>query len=415
MRKRQKKKILEILALACAQILLTIIVLAGFDLFHHVLPERKQQRDGMIKPIGAVITTAPTAAPEAPTAAPEAPTAAPEAAPAMAAPETAVPERPASPAPIATPAAAPTPATIPATTASAAGETSLRAAAGPDSADPPAEPELPAAPKETDMPRPRTLRERFAEHFSEEIIVTESSYTSPNISVTIEKVERPPEFPDIVYFFADIYLADINCFQAAFPVSGTFAEARYIARDNHAILAVNGDCMVSLQQGLAVRNGMIYHQMPGVSDYCALYRDGTMETFGPDEYMEEEILAREPVHVWQFGPELLDDEGNPLDEFNISRSLLPAHPRTALGYYEPGHYCFVVVDGRSRGYSEGATMEELARLMKTLGCTAAFNLDGGASSAMVFNNSLVNQPSGVREINDMLIIREPEAETSEIS
>jgi len=392
MRERQKKKILGALALICAQILLTLVVLAVFDLFHHVLPARRQQREGMIKPIGAVVTATP------------------DATPAMAAPETSVPETPAA----LELSAAPTPTVIPASTASSAEGTELRAEAGPNPADPPAEPELPPAPEETDTLRPRTLRERFAEHFSEEIIVTENSYTSPNISITIEKVEKPPEFPDMVYFFADIYLADINCFQAAFPASSTFAEARYIARDNHAILAVNGDCMVSLQQGLAIRNGMIYQQSPGVSDYCALYRDGTMETFRPDEYTQEEILAREPVQVWQFGPELLDDEGNPLEQFNISRTLQAVNPRTALGYYEPGHYCFVVVDGRRPEYSEGATMEALARLMKTLGCTAAFNLDGGASSAMVFNDSLVNLPSGFREINDMLIIREPE-ETNEIS
>ena len=100
--------------------------------------------------------------------------------------------------------------------------------------------------------------------------------------------------------------------------------------------------------------------------------------------------------------------GVPLEEFNISRSLLKVNPRTALGYYEPGHYCFVVVDGRQPGYSQGASMETLARLMSSLGCAAAFNLDGGASSAMVFQDKLVNRPSGHREINDMLIIREPE-------
>ncbi|MBR5095012.1 MAG: phosphodiester glycosidase family protein, partial [Oscillospiraceae bacterium] len=88
--------------------------------------------------------------------------------------------------------------------------------------------------------------------------------------------------------------------------------------------------------------------------------------------------------------------------------LRPVHPRTAIGYYEPGHYCFVVVDGRQWGHSDGAEIADLARLMESLGCTLAYNLDGGASSMMIFHGKTVDKPSnGGRYINDMLIITEP--------
>ncbi len=351
MKSGHEGKAKRILTLLLVQILLTIAVLACFDLFHHVLPDRKRQREGMAEPIGAVAVTAPAAAQETHPA----------------------PDPPAAPAIL----------------------------------PPDPSPEPAATPEPTPTPEP-TLRERFAEHFSEDVISTESTYTSPYLAVTVEKIERAEPFPDMTFFVADIYVADAECFQAAFPLSATYAEAKYIARDNHAVLAINGDCMAAIRQGLLVRNGMIYQQSSGTSDYCVLYRDGSMATFGPDACTEEEILAQNPMQVWQFGPALLDENGAPLEEFNISRSLLKVNPRTALGYYEPGHYCFVVVDGRQPGYSQGASMETLARLMSSLGCAAAFNLDGGASSAMVFQDKLVNRPSGHREINDMLIIREPE-------
>ncbi len=247
-------------------------------------------------------------------------------------------------------------------------------------------------------------KSRTAEPFSEITEVTENSYKSRNISIKIEKEEKSPEFPRMTYYVADIYLKDTGSFQTAFPEKGTYAMAESIAAET--ILAINGDCMAALQQGLVIRNGMIYQDLPGQSDYCVLYRDGSMETFGPTEFSTEEILAREPIHVWQFGPALLEKDGQPRTSFNISSSLLDVHPRTALGYYEPGHYCFVVVDGRQRGYSDGASMEELAALMSSLGCTSAFNLDGGASSVMIFNGKTVNRPSASRELNDMLAIRE---------
>ena len=43
----------------------------------------------------------------------------------------------------------------------------------------------------------------------------------------------------------------------------------------------------------------------------------------------------------------------------------------------------VVVDGRQTFYSEGITLNELARLMNFLGAQYAMNLDGGGSSTMV--------------------------------
>jgi exopolysaccharide biosynthesis protein len=41
------------------------------------------------------------------------------------------------------------------------------------------------------------------------------------------------------------------------------------------------------------------------------------------------------------------------------------------------------VDGRQPFYSEGITLNELARLMISLGAQDAMNLDGGGSSTMV--------------------------------
>ena len=65
----------------------------------------------------------------------------------------------------------------------------------------------------------------------------------------------------------------------------------------------------------------------------------------------------------------------------------------------------VVVDGR--GESAGFTLPDLSQLFYDLGCTAAYNLDGGNSSIMVWNNAVINEPSGGgRESSDALLITE---------
>jgi len=68
-------------------------------------------------------------------------------------------------------------------------------------------------------------------------------------------------------------------------------------------------------------------------------------------------------------------------------------PRTIVGIAKNGDLILVTVDGREPGTSEGSTLSEEADLMKSLGAVTAMNLDGGGSTAMAVNGSLVNQTS----------------------
>ena len=100
------------------------------------------------------------------------------------------------------------------------------------------------------------------------------------------------------------------------------------------------------------------------------------------------------------GPALLDADGKSTE---IRHALAGPNPRTAIGYYEPGHYCFVVVDGR--GESFGISLNNLSILMHDLGCVAAYNLDGGASAQMYWNGAIINAPSGKnRAISDIIYL-----------
>lgn len=59
-------------------------------------------------------------------------------------------------------------------------------------------------------------------------------------------------------------------------------------------------------------------------------------------------------------------------------------PRTAIGVDKnERNMIIVVVDGRLPGYSEGATLQELAQIMIEFGTFFAMNLDGGGSSTLV--------------------------------
>ncbi len=115
-----------------------------------------------------------------------------------------------------------------------------------------------------------------------------------------------------------------------------------------------------------------------------------------------------------FGPALVADGAvlDGIDDVEVdtnfgNHSIQGDQPRTAIGVVDDNHLLVVVVDGRSAGYSAGATMTELATLMKGLGAVTAYNLDGGGSSTLWFDGEVVNRPSngGERGTSDILYIK----------
>jgi hypothetical protein len=72
-------------------------------------------------------------------------------------------------------------------------------------------------------------------------------------------------------------------------------------------------------------------------------------------------------------------------------------PRTAVGMTRDDRYLLVTVDGRRPGYSVGATLSELASLMRELGAVEALNLDGGGSTTMWLRGRTLGRPSDGHE------------------
>jgi exopolysaccharide biosynthesis protein len=71
-----------------------------------------------------------------------------------------------------------------------------------------------------------------------------------------------------------------------------------------------------------------------------------------------------------------------------------------------GRLILVTVDGRQPTVSEGVTISEGAALMRSLGAVSAMNLDGGGSTAMAVNGTLVNHTSdqtGERPDGDFVV------------
>jgi exopolysaccharide biosynthesis protein len=254
-------------------------------------------------------------------------------------------------------------------------------------------------------------KDKFANQFSDTIISNDTTYKSPDISITISRQSYETNRSDpseagkhlqygtkISYVLADIYISDINCIRTTFAkdtygIGYTESLVSMSSRLN-SLLAVNGDSYSNSRNadnGTIVRNGVIYRNKKTSQETCVLRKDGTMKIYPPGKISRKELTQTGAWQSWVFGPSLLDENGKPKQNFITWPYIRESHPRTAIGYFEPGHYCLLVVDGRQSS-SRGMYLEEMASLFAKLGCRAAYNLDGGHCSFMTKDTAVVNHP-----------------------
>ncbi|SHH46152.1 Predicted protein [Clostridium grantii DSM 8605] len=255
--------------------------------------------------------------------------------------------------------------------------------------------------------------------WSNDIEYDASSYKSDNIEINIETVETGSGSNKITYYVADVVLSDASYLNSALAKdsfgSNITEDTSVIAENHNAIFAINGDYYGFRDDGVVIRNGVLYRDNPTRTG-AAFYSDGNMLTYDETEISAEELLDSGVMDTYSFGPILIsngvvteDFEDTAIDTNVGNRTIENSNPRTGFGMIEPNHFVFVVVDGRSTGYSKGMTLTEFANVFEELGCVEAYNLDGGGSSTMYFMGEVVNDPLGKgdeRGVSDIIYIGE---------
>lgn len=109
---------------------------------------------------------------------------------------------------------------------------------------------------------------------------------------------------------------------------------------------------------------------------------------------EARLRADGLVHAIQAGPMLLRRGRNITARSRHGERMFvrdKRHPRTAVGLRGSVLH-LLVVDGRQKS-SRGATLDELAAMLRALGVTDAINFDGGGSSTMILRGRCLNAAS----------------------
>ena len=217
----------------------------------------------------------------------------------------------------------------------------------------------------------------------------------------------------LVWFVIDFYIRNMENFRGAFA-QGTYPEnnkqvdsIENMANQNNAMFAINCDYCGFRKNGVIIRNGVTY-QSAYRGDICVLYKNGVMDIVRHTDYLN--MSDDEKSQIWQsvsFAPALvMDGEVNKnLKRERVRDTVNNLHPRSGIGYFEPGHYCFIQVEGRQPDYSIGIYYPEYAQMFKDLGCVEAFNMDGGSSSVIAFDGKQYNKPAwSGRKTSDILYL-----------
>ena len=241
-----------------------------------------------------------------------------------------------------------------------------------------------------------------------DLAITDTGLTADNGSITLSTVVQKEGTSDqITAYIADIKLESATLLRSAFAKNqfglNIIDYPSSIAAEHKGIWAINGDYYGFRESGIEIRNGVIYRDS-GAREGLAFYTDGRVKVYDETTTSAQTLVDEGVWHTLSFGPSLIagDAIAEGIEDYEVdtnlgNHSIQGNQPRSGIGYIEPNHFIFIAVDGRSQGYSRGVTMAEFAQMFIGRGCSIGYNIDGGGSTDMVFNNNLVNNPLGKGE------------------
>lgn len=237
---------------------------------------------------------------------------------------------------------------------------------------------------------------------------TESGYTDDSIALTLETMDKD----NVVWRVARVTVSDpsqLRTATAGKPGSNKLALISSMAQKNNAIIAINANYLSNdpVKTSFEYRMGeKIRAKYNSKKDLLITDELGDLHVFVKSQKEEVEAFeasGRTIINAFTFGPALVKDGQVLTIDAEYGYNPNGREPRMAIGQTGKLSYVLVLAEGRTKD-SQGVTHQELADFMLSLGCTQAFNFDGGNSATMVYNGGYYQQKSrnNERAQSDML-------------
>ena len=240
-------------------------------------------------------------------------------------------------------------------------------------------------------------------------LFTESGYKDDSLTLTLETKEEG----GVVWRIARVTISDpsqLRTTTAGSPRSSRVALISSMAEKNNAIIAINANYLSNNPTKTSYEYRMgekIRAKINASKDLLITDEKGDLHIFaGQDKKAAVdayEASGKKIINAFTFGPALVVDSTLQTIPKNYGYNPSGREPRMAFGQLDTLSYVMVMAEGRTQD-SQGVTQQELADFMFNLGCTQAFNFDGGNSATMVYNGGYYQQKTkdNERAQSDML-------------
>lgn len=160
-----------------------------------------------------------------------------------------------------------------------------------------------------------------------------------------------------------------------------------IAMDNGGIIACNGSYF-NMREITPVTFVALKHQQLGWPAQDELFRlsgslciKGRRVDIMPSDSTKYEYMLKKYDAVLESGP-ILRYKGKDIQNPKEGSFFTFRHPRTLIGKGADGYIYMIVIDGRWKDHSTGASIEETTAIARYFHLVDALNLDGGGSATV---------------------------------
>ncbi len=182
-----------------------------------------------------------------------------------------------------------------------------------------------------------------------------------------------------------------------------------LAQQCDAIIAVNGGGFTTGRKnkqasGGLICNGELWEYSEETEEVIAMTTDGKLLLkYSTAQEVYQQYSVSWAVH---FIPFLIVNGTSA----TVTGNAGGQQPRTAIGQRADGIVILMTVDGRGSNGSIGINYADMISIFEQCGCINAANLDGGGSTTLYANGTIVNDPAtrssaGQREVYDAIVFR----------
>lgn len=233
-------------------------------------------------------------------------------------------------------------------------------------------------------------------------LFTKDGYTDDSIQVELETREEN----GVIYricFVTVKHPSQLRTAMAGGLQSSKVAMISNMAQKNHAVLAFNADYLSNNPTKTTFEYRMgnkIRAKFNSTKDTLIIDENGDFHLLtGKDKKQQLKAFETDGhkiINAFTFGPALVKDKQVQSISKKYGYNPYGKEPRIAIGQLDTLSYVVVLAEGRLEN-SQGVTLPDFANFMADLGCTGAFNLDGGNSATLIYNNDFYQDKSAGNE------------------